>query len=250
MSYSILYLRDSGHIVQTLSVTDPQLLKLYVNDTIDALTMEGDPIDMTRCYIDNGIVLPRQPVGLDTDTYIVEPGTKLIIQGIPADCWYANNSTGKVMLSKKTISMTANDVGVVSFDFLGKYHGSVTITTVDLSSTKVAAKQQIDTLAELARSALLTPGVNQAVTYMRKAEAARLYLAGATLTEPQLSRLTNEADTTGMSIPDSAQAIVEAADKWEAADAAIDAKRIKAKTDVNQATTSKEIEDILSALVF
>jgi malonyl CoA-acyl carrier protein transacylase len=111
--------------------------------------------------------------------------------------------------------------------------------TVDLATLKAYLYYKINMEAE-AFSQQLVPvmGVNQAVTYMRKATEAAAYLANPESPTPILSI---EASVMGTTVSQEAQAVAATVGPLTILGAAIEATRRKAKKNVEAATNLAEI---------
>lgn len=120
----------------------------------------------------------------------------------------------------------------------------------DLAAEKLAAQTEIDAQAETCRNQVVTPGSGQAMTYIRKAEAARRYIAGESLDAPSLKRITDEADRLGVSDLEAAQSLVGIAEAWELLDAEIDNIRLTAKQQIENAGSKTAINAILAAIIW
>ncbi len=88
------------------------------------------------------------------------------------------------------------------------------------------------------------------MTYLRKAEAAKLYLAGSALSESQQLRIQDEATRLGVALADAASAITATANQWEAIDANIDNIRLTTKLAITNATTTAAAKAAYAGIVW
>lgn len=105
---------------------------------------------------------------------------------------------------------------------------------VDLALLRAAVCSDINVAAERMRDRFLTPGSGQAMTYTRKEGEARDWTINHDTPTPFLSA---EAAARGMTIEALAAEVIAQADAWVTIGAAIEAKRMGAKSAVNGATT-------------
>ena len=111
-------------------------------------------------------------------------------------------------------------------------------TPPNLPPIKDHAASLVDMDAETQRQTLITGGSGQAMTYMAKNAEALGYLANNAYPTPFLSA---EAAAIGSTVAALAAEVRDAAIAWQAAGAAIEAKRRKAKVDIAAATNVAEI---------
>jgi len=104
--------------------------------------------------------------------------------------------------------------------------------TLDLGVLRETAAASIDVQAEAMRQSILTPGAGQAMTYQRKEAEARAWSLDNDAATPFLSA---EASARGLTIADLAAEIIQLADAWVAAGAAIEGLRMGAKAAVGRA---------------
>lgn len=105
---------------------------------------------------------------------------------------------------------------------------------LDLSVLRAAVADRIDAQAEQVRQAFLTPGAGQAMTYQRKEAEARAFITDPSTAVPFLEA---EAVGRGISIADVAAEVISSADRWIAAGALIEGRRMRAKAMLAEATT-------------
>lgn len=118
----------------------------------------------------------------------------------------------------------------------------------DMAALIVAAKEQVDSLAEQKRQAILTAGVGMQAAYERKETEARAYLLDPAPEDAKYPYLAAEVGITAPTMRGVAEIIVKAAEAWWGYGAAIETVRLQAKKDLATATTTGEIEAILNAL--
>jgi hypothetical protein len=111
---------------------------------------------------------------------------------------------------------------------------------LDLEKQAAYYHARIDADAEAIRLQYITPGSGQTLTYLRKLDAARGYLAGAPLTDAQMARITHEAARLNVTAEQAAESLVAIGDTWDALDAALDNARLVAKQAITDATSILE----------
>lgn len=116
------------------------------------------------------------------------------------------------------------------------------------AATLVADLKAIDEAGEACRNRWVTPGSGQAMTYLRKEEQARAFIAAGRPSDASAYPfLVAEATATSQTVSDLADAIVTAADAWaNVIGPGIEALRIGAKKARNAATTLAERDAALA----
>lgn len=102
---------------------------------------------------------------------------------------------------------------------------------------------EIDSQAEQQRLIHITPGVGQSMTYARKVEEAKAFIADPEGDYPMLSA---SVGIDGDSLEQVAQIILNLDYQWSLIGAHIESVRLAAKAGINAAKTVSEIEDILA----
>lgn len=168
---------------------------------------------------------------------------------VPKPAWIQLSNTLPVKCDTGNFTVPYNGDNRNYLQLVGSYSSTpIQINWKSLIEVKTEAKNRVDEEAEANREALQTAGAGQATTYLRKADAARDYLAGKELSEAQLSRLQDEAIRMEMDLEAVALLIIQKAEEWEARDAEIDRIRLEAKSAIDSANTGKEINEILENL--
>ena len=114
--------------------------------------------------------------------------------------------------------------------------------TAELAGTLASDLAKIDADAENCRLRFITPGAGQAITYLRKEEQARAWVAAGRPSDASAYPfLTDEATATGQSVGTLADTIIANADIWGAQiGPAIEALRLGGKASRRAATTIAE----------
>ena len=202
-------------------------------------------------YVDDGVRKARTAVALNHTDSTVAPGVPVVLSNLPQPCFLFNSQT---MKTQKITSGTFQFVSAKEGDFLlrlaGPHKGEVEIFVSHLEAVKDEMKLKVDADAEAARSRVVTPGSGQAMTYLRKADAAAAFLAGQVLSEAQQQRLDDEAARLGITVQEAAETIAATAAAWELLDASIDNIRLTAKAAIEAATTGEAVKQIYAALAF
>ena len=102
----------------------------------------------------------------------------------------------------------------------------------------------IDQAAEEARLRSITPGAGQAMTYEAKYQEA---LVGSGVL------LSAEAEVLGLSVQEVVASVLQARQRWQVVNAQIEAKRLKAKKEIREASTAAQmhaVEKTFRAQVF
>lgn len=114
----------------------------------------------------------------------------------------------------------------------------------DLADGKQKALEVLDADVSEAQQRWLTSLPAQASVYRSKASEAQRYISGS---EGDFPWLLAESEVSGLSIADVAQAVVNAARKWDVVGAKIEATRLAAKRNIQAATNIKQVFTILRA---
>lgn len=97
---------------------------------------------------------------------------------------------------------------------------------MEIGDVRTLLAGQIDAAAEQARCHFITPGSGQAMTYLRKEQEARAFVADNAAETPFL---TAEATATGVTVAALAQIVIAKADAWTVVGPKIEAARLAAK---------------------
>lgn len=236
----------SGHVVAKIIADDLSIYEDKGYAFVETTATFGDH------YVDNGVVKPRVKLtGVNVKLNAIT-GSSRTIDGLPADAWFTVDGSvpRPVVNNNLVVDHIEGEIDCV-VEYAGKYLGpGWRVVWEDLPALLENAKISVDRAAELARTRIITPGSGQAMTYLRKADAARSYLAGAAISDAQMLRLTEEANLTGQSLTEVSTSIVAMADQWENLDAQIDAIRLRSKQDLSTATSGEQIESIYGAIVW
>lgn len=249
MSYLTKYDLKSGAVISILSSSDIATA-IALNSDADSGVIEGKVDGKEKWVVVGGNLANRTAVVLSVSSPSFELGTQVTVTGVPNNAWV---SVGGVMEQTGTTGFTVSrsEETYVTVELVGAYKSNLLrIDFKSLVSEKSRAQDVIDKAAEAARASRITEGSGQAMTYLRKAEAARIFLAGGTLSAPQQARIDNEATRLGVTTTEAAQQLVAIADGWEMLDSAIDYLRLTTKQRIAAATTLDEIASILSAVVW
>lgn len=248
--HGIKYHLQSGEIILHLTAYSSEQLQAQAGAEYGVAEIEDNVTSVDHWYTGNQIQ-NRQTITPTVSKRYAAPGENITITNLPNACWLFNSQTmtteqvtggAKSYSASSPISMLVRVVGRYKFD--------VELHFDELASVQNEAKLTIDTLAEDARNRVVTPGSGQAMTYIRKAEVARIYIANGVLSSSAEQRLEDEASRLGVSIADAATAIVAIADQWEAIDAAIDNIRLTSKKAVDDATSANTVHGILNAITW
>jgi hypothetical protein len=235
----------SGHILSKMTVIEDALLSDYAAEGYSFIPTE---LPFGNHYIVEGEPHPRVRVAFGGRR---NAGNDEIvtISGLPSDAWVIVGEGDPVRAVNGIVQVSQIDDGEVLVQLVGKYTGGLMfVSWSDLGALKTRSKRRVDNMAETARTRVVTPGSGQAMTYLRKADAARMFLANEPLSDAQAQRLSDEAARMDTTIEEAAQALVALADQWEAIDATIDNLRLTTKADIDAATTGLEIEAIIAGL--
>lgn len=246
----IRYHRASGATDLRIRVPSPELLSPHEAEGYSFIALEREPPE--NCHVDHEAqevfdpqVIESTPVAL-----ALAVGETLTLSGLPRDAWLREGVSEPVQVAENgscTFSSDAARSTVVQV--VGRYTGPRWhLSWMDLEAIKSRVKNVIDRDAEAARQRVITPGEGQAMTYLRKADAARLLLAGQPISAAQAQRIKDEAERLGCDEDEAATVIVNLADRWEALDAQIDNMRLTSKAQVDAATSGAAIQSVLDAL--
>ncbi len=115
------------------------------------------------------------------------------------------------------------------------------------SSLTAKAKAIIDKQAEELRSVMLSAGAGQAMSYQAKEAEARAWTDDATTLTPLLAA---QNAVTGETMQQASQAVIEKADSWAALAGAIEGVRLKAKREIDDASSEDQLDQIIDSLVW
>lgn len=189
------------------------------------------------------LALPRPYLACD-DTDAV------LLTDLPDPCTLSINGNS-VDVAGGSYELTTVEPGPLVVALTHRHHSELKVVeALPAAVIRDRLQAQIDAAAELCRNKVVTPGSGQAMTYIRKAEAARRYLDGEPLQGPALQRITDEATRLGVTETEAAQALVDIADAWETLDATIDNIRLTSKKAVSEAGTIAEADAIIKSLTW
>lgn len=247
MSTYFKYHVASGHIMSRLTVVDASHLEAQREPEYEFMPVaEGaEPKDY---YVTTGGTLEVRSKIATGGNKSSGVGENIEISGLPQDCWVRYDNK-MVKSTNGKVSTSLGSEGKKLVEVVGKYIGNpyfLAWTMID--GLKSETKSQIDADAEAARARVITIGSGQAMTYIRKAEAARAHLAGDTLSDAQMMRLNDEATRLGISLDAACQSLVATADAWETIDAHIDNIRLTKKADVDAAKSGAQVASIYAGI--
>jgi hypothetical protein len=241
----------SGFIEGRFDVNEESHLALYARDGYDFVVAERPfSIDL---YVKDGAIAHREVFPMENTTLRAAVGEQIEVKGLPLGSWVRLNYDTPGQTTNGCFGITKGSPGRVVVELAGHYWSNNKCWTLiweEIGVLRTHADAAVDQGAELARMANTTDGAGQAMTYLRKAEAARLFVAGVELTEAQMARLTDEAERLGSSVEVAAQNIIVKADEWEARDALIDGIRLATKKEISEATTGVQIDNIVKHVVW
>jgi len=110
-------------------------------------------------------------------------------------------------------------------------------SVVDLDSLKASLKADVDRAAETERLKYITAGAGQAMTYQEKFAELVAYEADSNPLKANYPMMSAEIGITGSSLTAVAAAIRGAYDLWKLIGGAIEIARLKAKADIDKAST-------------
>ena len=116
---------------------------------------------------------------------------------------------------------------------------------VTLDSEKASAKFQIDETAASYRTRFISIGYGQEMTYLEKERQARAYLMDTSQAIGAFPMLTGEAGVKGVTVEACALTIVQMADAWKIAGAAIETARLAAKNQIDLAEDVTAINEVV-----
>jgi hypothetical protein len=246
----VRYVKQTGEILCILTLDTKTPPSAYADADHGVLQVADNFAgQVDAMYVTNGAVQNATQITLQASTALAAPGESVTVTGIPNPAWVLNSQTQQltyVTNGQYTFTSTTEDwVGVI---LQGKYYGQIAVEFSNLASHKAKAKAEVDYAAEAARSRVVTPGSGQAMTYLRKADAAVAFLAGATLTAAQQARIDDEAARLGVTDTQAAQSLVDTANQWEMLDASIDNLRLVAKKNIDAATSGTAINAVVAGI--
>lgn len=121
-------------------------------------------------------------------------------------------------------------------------------SSAEIQETKNMIKRQIDSLSEQQRLKYITDGAGQANVYRQKYEEAVAYLAADNPDIDNYPHIKAEIGITGNTANDVCNTVIYQRNTWISISADIEAKRLKAKQDVDNANTISESFEILNNL--
>lgn len=179
---------------------------------------------------------------IDLSRLTTEAGSIATISGLPSPAILLVNGE-PIVATDGSCEISSNEPGEYWVAIGGPHKGdSFQIIVHDLGEYRTSVKATVDADAEASRNRVITPGSGQAMTYLRKAEAARVFLAGGLTSGPQYDRIDDEAERLGVTMEQAASSIVAIADGWEAMDRMVDKVRLDTKKAIDLATTLDDID--------
>lgn len=248
MTSYIRYHVPSGHIDTKLVLFDEMGMSVYEQDGYDL--MEAD-IPLGADYVVDGVITPRVAYEQQENYRNGTMNEDIVLTGLPTDMWVAINYADpiKVNAEGNVIISRPADETLCKVVTVGKYRGGMWNCRWDnLNELRNSAKEAIDKSAEAARLRVITSGAGQAMTYLRKSEAARRYLNAESISAPQLRRLQDEAARLNISVEAAAERIVTMSDAWEELDGSIDSIRLQSKAGIDAAQTGEEMQAVISQI--
>ena len=119
-----------------------------------------------------------------------------------------------------------------------------------VSDYKLTQETLIDNLSEAQRTVYITPGAGQSLTYQEKSEEASDYIAaGSPVDLTPYPFIQGEVNATGKTAAVASNDILAAQSLWITKGSLIEEHRIKAKIDINAATTLTDIDNIVTAAI-
>jgi hypothetical protein len=201
---------------------------------------------------DAGEVHGRESVELTIDkSRIVAGGAEeAVVGGLPTHCTVCIGDEAQAVSDGELI-LSGGSAGLIAIRLTGPHRSNtLTLEAVDMAALRLAKKAQIDADAEACRNRVITPGSGQAMTYLRKAEAARAFLAGDMPDGPQKERITDEAARLGITPEEAAAAILAISDDWEVLDRLVDKVRLDTKKALEDAPGLDDIDAIMDAVTW
>ena len=242
--------KATGEIVSIVATQSQFELDAQATETIGVLPCEDDVSSLTMWVGQDGF-LPRETTKAKLDKAVADVGEEFTLSGLPKPCWLFDSILMKdVEVTTGTYTTSAPSEQYVLLRLTGQYMGMFEVEISALAGFRSASTLLIDELAEASRSRVITAGSGQAMTYIRKADAARMFLAGNTISDAQMSRLDDEATRLGVTREEAAESLVATADAWESLDATIDNTRLTRKNMIEKATSLQEIRQIVEETVW
>lgn len=247
---AVIYSKATGEIFSLITGNAAELSS-YGTAERGVLEVAAGSVPAVDAYwVNNGAVVPAVEVNPTISTTVAKTGEQVTIGGLPTPCWIVNSNVGETPIQVTTGSYTfsCSTEKRVTIRLQGQYVGEATVRFANFDWSKDKAKAEVDAAAEAARSRVVTPGSGQAMTYLRKADAAIAFLNGETLSAPQTQRLEDEAARLGVTVEAAAEALAATANAWEMLDASIDDIRLTAKQAIDAATTGTAIDAVLRGI--
>ena len=242
---------ESGTVASKIVVPTIDHLSLHAQAGYDFAP--ADPASTAAMWVDsaNRAAFALTAITLPASAYEGAAGEEITISGLPKPCWVQFEADEPQKVTTGSVSFIKDTPDTGWFRVVGRYNcAPVLLSWIDLEPLRAQMKERVDQLAEEARARLITIGSGMAMTYLRKADAARMFLDGTTISDAQRQRLLDEATRLNVSIEDAANVIVTNADAWEKTDAEIDNIRLSAKSAITAAKNGTAINAIMSALVW
>ena len=237
MASKFKYHQTSGHVTLKLIVSDERNLEPHIEEGFAFIDTEGE--DFGAVWIKDQLTRePREKLDHPDQDVTLGEGEAFEVRNLPEDVWISIDGHTPIALPDGELTFTKQTAGRHVVQVVGKYFGPTWhIEWKDLSDVRDKYCSMIDAEAERLRSLSTTDGTGQAVTYLRKADAARLYIAGQPISDSQLQRIEDEAARLGLTTMQAAESLVAVADAWESRDAAIDKARLDGKALIATATS-------------
>ncbi len=204
--------------------------------------IDGQVADMTM-WVDEDLTLQPSTV-VPVITTKVDLNSVVNIP-VPQGAWVDVSGILQVALDGN-IRITSSSVQTINYRLVGKYRSDfASIHFLDMSDYKLNVKSKIDADAEVARAYTNT---GQAATYIQKAEAAKLVLAGEPLTDIQQEWMDTEASRQGITIQEAAQKIIDASAASETFLVRVDIMRLAKKAEVDSSPTYEEVDAVYAGI--
>ena len=183
---------------------------------------------------------------------VVEPIWRFTTEGFDVAAkegvWLREESSGYTMVTDALVEYPApGEPKFTNITTCGKDYGKVyQVTWFEEEDLKNKAITQVDNEA----ATLLESTSKLAATYAAKTEAARAFLGGDGMTEPQKLRLQNEALRSGLTTQEVAKIIVDKAEQAEIYELSVDNVRLVAKQAIREAKSGATIQSILAGVLW
>jgi hypothetical protein len=242
--------KATGEIESIVATMTQYELDSQATETVGVIACEDDVSPLTM-WVDEDGFKPREDTKAKLDKTVADVGEEFTLSGLPRPCWLFDSILmADVEVTTGSYTTSSPTEQYILLRLLGRYKGMFEVEVSALAGFRSASTLLIDELAEASRSRVITAGSGQAMTYIRKADAARMFLAGTKISDAQMSRLDDEATRLGITREEAAESLVATADAWETLDATIDNTRLTRKSLIEKATSLQEIRQIVEETVW